>query len=374
MSGRAQVISHGCRSNLAEAQALARHWGTGCTVINSCAVTAAAVRDARAAARAAAARGGPVVLTGCAATMMPDRFADLGVTVVPNARKLGGEAWGTTMRSRAFLAVQDGCDHACTFCITRLARGPSRSRPVAGVVAEVHALAEAGAVEVVLTGIDATAYADGGQRLGDLVQAILARVPRLARLRLSSLDCAEVDDALVEAFAEPRLMPQLHLSLQSGDALVLKRMRRRHAPGDAVRLVARLRRIRPDLAVGADFIAGFPTESEAAHRESQLLLEACDIVHAHVFPFSPRPGTAAARMPQQPPGVAARRAADLRQAAARRRARWLQTLVGKPVEVVSEGLKGIAPHGHMVRLAAPHPRGRIVRLAPRTVVGGELAA
>jgi threonylcarbamoyladenosine tRNA methylthiotransferase MtaB len=241
------------------------------------------------------------------------------------------------------------------------------------VVAAVAELADAGVAEVVLTGIDATSYADGGRRLGDLVQAILLAVPGLARLRLSSLDCAEVDAALVEAFADPRLMPHVHLSLQSGDALVLKRMRRRHAPADAWRLVERLRKVRADVAVGADLIAGFPTESEAAHRASLATIHACGIVHAHVFPFSPRPGTAAARMPQLPSELARARAAELRAAAAEVRARWLATLLGREAQVVSEGAKGLAPHGHMIRLNARATRGALVMARPVRLHAGGLA-
>jgi threonylcarbamoyladenosine tRNA methylthiotransferase MtaB len=371
LSGLATVITHGCRSNLAEADALARRWGSGVTVINSCAVTAEAVRDARAAARAAMASG-EVVVTGCAATISPERFGDLPVRLVPNAEKLG-LAWAATRRSRGFVAVQDGCDHQCTFCVTRLARGPSRSRPITSVVEQIAAMVEDGLAEVVLTGIDATSYEDGARRLGDLVQAVLVRVPRLSRLRLSSLDCAEVDGALAEAFAEPRLMPHLHLSLQSGDSMILKRMRRRHTPGDAVRLVGRLRALRPELAVGADLIAGFPTEGAAAHRASLALLDACDIVHAHVFPYSPRPGTAANRMPQVPPALARARAAELRARAAARRLRWLEGLIGGPTEIVSEGPRGIAPQGHFVRLSAPRPRGSRVMVCPSRIEQEQLA-
>lgn len=370
--GLAEVVTHGCRSNLAEADSLARRFGAGTTVVNSCAVTARAVSDARAAARAALLRGGRVVVTGCAATVAPGRFRDLAVALVPNAGKLGG-GWSASLRARAFLAVQDGCDHRCTFCVTRLARGPARSRPLAEVVGEARRLAEAGVAEVVLTGIDLASWADGPHRLGALVEAILARVPGLARLRLSSLDCAGVDEALIAAFAEPRLMPQLHLSLQSGDAMVLKRMRRRHAPADALALVSRVRARRPEVAVGCDLIAGFPTESEAAHRASLDLLDALDIVVAHVFPFSPRPGTAAARMPQVPPAVARRRAAELRAAAAARRARFLLGLLGWPTEVVSEGARGVAPQGHHVRLRVPRARGARLEVRPLRLVEGELA-
>ncbi len=368
------VIVHGCRSNLAEKDALAALAPAGATVINSCAVTANAVRDARAAARAAAAHG-PVVVTGCAATMEPERFADLGVQLMPNALKLSPAAWGraspvaaVTRQSRGFVAVQDGCDHDCTFCITRLARGPSRSVPVDEAVARVRALVDSGVAEVVLTGIDTTSYgADLPDRppLGALVQALLGRVPGLQRLRLSSLDAAEADPALVEAFADPRLMPHVHLSLQSGDDLVLKRMKRRHRRADAIALVERLRRVRPGLAVGADLIAGFPTESEEAHARSLSLVDACDIVHAHVFPYSPRPGTAAARMPRVPDAVARARAAELRAAGAARRARLLTACAGRMIDTVSEGAQGLTPEGLKLRYAAARPRGARVGVIAR---------
>lgn len=357
----ATVVTHGCRANLAEAEALARWAGPGRTVINSCAVTAAAVSDARAAARRAVRAGGEVWLTGCAAAVAPERFADLPVRLVPKPR-LPATA---TLRSRGFVSIQDGCDHACTFCVTRLARGPARSAPVEAVVAAVAALVDRGAEEVVLTGVDACGWgADlaGAPGLGALVEAVLARVPRLPRLRLSTLDPAAVDDRLVALFAEPRLMPHAHLSLQSGDDLVLKRMRRRHVFADAVRLVARLRRVRPDIALGADLIAGFPTEGEAAHRANLAAIDALGLVDAHVFPFSPRPGTAAARMPQVAPALARARAAELRARVATRRARWLRGFAGTEVEIVAEGATGLTPHFSMVRLAAPLPPGTRVRV------------
>ncbi len=362
---QASVVTHGCRSNLAERDALAALAPAGSTVINSCAVTAEAARDARSAVRAAAANG-PVYVTGCAATLDPDRFADIA-TIVPNALKLDPSAWGrsgavqaVTRQSRAFVAVQDGCDHDCTFCVTRLARGKSRSVPIADVVSRVAAL---DAHEVVLTGIDTTSYGDdlpGRPRLGELVQQLLART-NIARIRLSSLDCAEADDQLIEAFTDARVMPHVHLSLQSGDDLILKRMKRRHLRADAERLVGRLKSVRPDIAIGADLIAGFPTEGEAAHANSLSLLDACDVVHAHVFPYSPRPGTAAARMPQVPPLVAKVRAAELRAAAERRQANWLQQFTGTELETVSEGPAGITPHGARFAYRSAHPRGTIVR-------------
>ncbi|TPE61186.1 radical SAM protein [Sandaracinobacter neustonicus] len=376
----ARVITHGCRSNLAERDALAALAPVGATVINSCAVTAEAVRDARAAARTAA-RNGPVYVTGCAATLEPARFADIA-TLIPNAFKLNGDAWGraghhtpVTRQSRAFVAVQDGCDHDCTFCVTRLARGRSRSVPLETVVARIAALAAQGVNEVVLTGIDATSYGQdlpGTPALGTLVQAILARTA-IPRLRLSSLDSAEADEALIEAFQDQRLMPHVHLSLQSGDDLILKRMKRRHSRADAVRLSERLRTARADIALGADLIAGFPTEGEAAHANSLSLLADCRLVHTHIFPFSPRPGTAAARMPQVPPAVAKARAADLRAAAASRHADFTAAFVGKPVDSVSEGGQGYSAHGLRLRYAAPRPKGALVRLTPTHLNDGLLA-
>jgi threonylcarbamoyladenosine tRNA methylthiotransferase MtaB len=364
-NGAAAVITHGCRSNLAERDALAALAPPGATVLNSCAVTAEAVRDARAAARKAA-RTGPVYVTGCAATLEPARFADIA-TIIPNARKLDPASWNrpsalpaVTRQSRAFVAIQDGCDHACTFCVTTLARGASRSMPVADVVAHIRALAGQGVAEVILTGIDTTSYGQdlpGTPALGTLVQAILAKVPALPRLRLSSLDAAEADPALLEAFADPRLMPHIHLSLQSGDDLVLKRMKRRHSRAQAVALAERLRAARPDIAIGADLIAGFPTEGEAAHANSRALIADCGLAHAHIFPFSPRPGTAAARMPQVPPAITKARAADLRAVAAEAHDRFAARFVGKPLDVVSEGGQGITPHGLKLRFRAARPRG-----------------
>jgi threonylcarbamoyladenosine tRNA methylthiotransferase MtaB len=376
IAAAATVVTHGCRSNLAERDALAALAPAGATVINSCAVTAQAVRDARAAARAAA-RNGPVFLTGCAATLQPARFADVA-TIVPNALKLDPAGWGRTAaappaftrQSRGFVAIQDGCDHGCTFCVTTLARGPSRSLPLDDAVRHVRALADSGVAEVVLTGIDTTSYGQdlpGNPTLGALVQAILARVPGLPRLRLSSLDAAEADDALIDAFADPRLMPHIHLSLQSGDDLVLKRMKRRHSRAQAVRLAERLRAVRSDIAIGADLIAGFPTEGPAAHQNSLALLEDCSLVHAHVFPFSPRPGTAAARMPLLPAATVRARAAELRAAAARRLAAFQEPFVNTPVTIVCEGASGLAPWGFRVALAAPRPRGALVTVTPSSL-------
>lgn len=381
MTAAATVITLGCRSNLAERDALATLAPAGSVVVNSCAVTAEAVRDARAAVRAASAKG-PVFVTGCAATLDPGRFADLA-TIIPNALKFQPQTWGreglppaiSTRQSRGFVAVQDGCDHDCTFCVTRLARGPSRSTPLQEVVRRVSALAASGVNEVVLTGIDATSYGQdlpGNPRLGTLVQTILSATS-VRRLRLSSLDAAEADDALLEAFHDQRLMPHVHLSLQSGDDLVLKRMKRRHVRADAIALVERLKRARPDIAIGADLIAGFPTESAAAHANSLALITECDLAHAHVFPFSPRPQTPAARMPQVPYHVARSRAADLRALAADKHLTFQMSMLHRNFDVVSEGQSGLGPHGFKIRFAAEQPRGALVRATPTKISDGVLA-
>lgn len=378
----ATILTHGCRSNLAERDALAALAPDGATVVNSCAVTAEAVRDARAAVRKAAANG-PVFVTGCAATIEPARFADLA-QVIPNAAKFRPESWGrtgeapviATRQSRAFVAIQDGCDHDCTFCVTRLARGASRSVPTATVVGEIAALVASGVREVVLTGIDATSYGHdlpGAQSLGRLVQAVLLGVPDLPRLRLSSLDAAEADDALLEAFADTRLMPHVHLSLQSGDDMILKRMKRRHNRADALRLIERLHRARAGIAIGADLIAGFPTEDEAAHRNSLTLIADAGLAHAHIFVFSPRPGTAAARMPQVPAVAARARAAELRALAAAQHNAVQRAMLGRETVVVSEGRAGITPNGMKMRLGRPAPRGTLVRCTPTSIENGELA-
>ena len=370
----AAVVTHGCRANLAEAEALSAWAGEGRTVINSCAVTAEAVRDARKAAKQAVRGRSEVWVTGCAAASLPQRFADLPVTIV---EKPAWQAVGT-LRSRGFVNIQDGCDHACTFCITRLARGPARSAGIDAVVARVRALVTAGAQEVVLTGVDATGWGSdlaGRPRLSRLVAAVLRQVPGLPRLRLSTLDPAEVDEGLIALFAgEARLMPHVHLSLQSGDDLILKRMRRRHGADEALRLVERLRAARQGLALGADVIAGFPTEGEAAHARTAQWLEAAQVVHAHVFPFSPRPGTAAARMPPVPDGVARERAARLRAEAMLRKQAWLRAHLGQEAEVLCEGASGLTPDYAEVRLSAPGPRGARVRVVPTEVRDGVLVA
>ena len=249
-------------------------------------------------------------------------------------------AAGFAARARAFVEVQNGCDHRCTFCIIPYGRGNSRSVPAGLVVERITALVAEGFNEVVLTGVDVTSYGPdlpGAPSLGLLIERILRHVPELPRLRLSSLDCIELDARLFAlAVSEPRFMPHLHMSFQAGDDMVLKRMKRRHSRADAVDTVARLKARRPDIAIGADLIAGFPTESEEMAENSLRLVEDCDIVLGHVFPFSPKRGTPAARMPQVPPPVVKERARRLREACARRKAGWLSSLVGTPQRVLVE--------------------------------------
>jgi len=276
--------------------------------------------------------------------------------------------------------VQNGCDHACTFCAIPRGRGAARSAPLADVVARAKALAERGFREIVLTGVDLTSWGgdlQGAPRLGALVRAILRGAPTLARLRLSSIDCIEADADLLAAFAEEeRLMPYLHLSLQSGDDLILKRMKRRHSRADAVALCAELRRLRPDMAFGADLIAGFPTETEAMAAATRALIDDCGLAFLHVFPFSPRPDTPAARMPQVAPGVARERAARLREAGDRALGRHLAAQAGRALPVLVErGGRGRAPDftpvatptlapGHLVTLTIAGDDGRQLHAAP----------
>ncbi len=359
-------------------------------VVNSCAVTAEALRQTRQAIRRAR-RDHPqarLVVTGCAAEI--DRAAigamDEVDALVANAAKLDPRAWNVPgeapplapARTRAFVAVQNGCDHACTFCVIPQGRGASRSLTVPRVLGEIGAHLAAGAREVVLTGVDLTSWGHdlpGSPRLGALVAAILAAFPALSRLRLSSVDGIEIDPLLFDLLAgETRVMPHLHLSLQHGADLILKRMKRRHLRADAVELVARLKALRPEIAVGADLIAGFPTETAAHHAENLAIIDELDIVHAHVFPYSPRPGTPAARMPQLARAVVKDRAADLRARAAARRAAWLAGLVGETLPVLAErGGTGYAPNYAPVALPSGTAAGTIINVTPSEVREGLLA-
>jgi threonylcarbamoyladenosine tRNA methylthiotransferase MtaB len=387
-----EVLSLGCRLNISESEELRGllAGGENLVVVNSCAVTSEAVRQTRQTIRRArrehpAAR---LLVTGCAAETEREAIAAMPEVdgLVANAAKLDPRAWNVapaprTARSRysrAFVQVQNGCDHSCTFCIIPRGRGPSRSRRVAEVLADVARHLEHGAGEVVLTGVDLTSWGDdlpGKPRLGRLVAAILDAFPQARRLRLSSIDGAEVDPQLFELLAgERRVMPHLHLSLQSGDDMILKRMKRRHSRRDLIELAGRLRARRPGIAIGADIIAGFPTEDEAMHRNNLSIIAELGVVHGHVFPFSPRPGTPAARMPRVEPGAVKQRAAELRAAVAEQRRRWLASLVGRPLEALAEtDGTGHAENFAPVRLPPGAPPASIVTVTPRKIEQGMLA-
>ncbi|HEX3423571.1 MAG TPA: radical SAM protein [Sphingomicrobium sp.] len=345
-----ETITLGCRLNFAESDTIARTAppGENWIVVNSCAVTNEAVRQTRQVIRRAHRRSpfAKILVTGCAAELDRSTFEGLpGVSrVVENTLKLNSLAKNDVMAPagfqghvRSFVGVQTGCAHRCTFCSIWKARGPSRSLPFEQIRDAVAREIDRGAREIVLTGVDITDY-DGG--LGRLCQNLLATEPRLSRLRLSSLDGVEMDDALFELIAgERRLLPHFHLSLQSGHDLILKRMKRRHSRADAVRTVERIKAARPDSTIGADLIAGFPTETEEMAANSLKLLDDCDIVAAHIFPFSARPDTPAARMPQLAAEVVKARARHLREAATARRGRWLDSFTGRtePVLIECEG-------------------------------------
>ncbi len=385
------VISLGCRLNIAESEAI-RALLAGerdLVVVNSCAVTEEAVRQTRQAIRKAR-RARPdarLLVTGCAAEIEREQIAAMPEIdgLVSNARKLDVRAWNvaapsvaiSTRHTRAFVAVQNGCDHACTFCVIPQGRGASTSLPIAEVLREVGRHLEQGASEVVLTGVDLTSWGTelpGNLSLGSLVQAILDEFPQLARLRLSSVDGIEIDERLFELLAgEQRIMPHLHLSLQHGHDLILKRMKRRHSRADAVRLVERLRARRPGIAIGADIIAGFPTEEAAMHEANLSIVRELGIVHGHVFPYSPRPGTPAARMPQLDKATIKARATELRAEVATVRAAWLAALVGTEMTVVAE-TDGTGHAENFARVAVPRgtPRGSIVTVTPRSVEQGLL--
>ena len=415
----APVIStHGCRLNAYESEAMremAEAAGlTGAVVVNTCAVTAEAVRKAKQDIRrlARANPGAPVIVTGCAAQTEPETFAAMPevARVIGNAEKMRPETWaglavpdliGATERvqvddimsvretaghlidgfgrHRAYVQVQNGCDHRCTFCIIPYGRGNSRSVPAGVVVDQIRRLVDRGFAEVVLTGVDLTSWgADlpGAPRLGDLVMRILRLVPDLARLRISSIDSIEADDNLMLAIAtEPRLMPHLHLSLQAGDDMILKRMKRRHLRDDAIRFCDEARRLRPGIVFGADIIAGFPTETEAMFQNSLKLVEDCGLTFLHVFPFSPRKGTPAARMPQVAGAVVKDRARRLRAAGQARLAAHLAAQVGRRLEVLVEGPRlGRAEDFTEVGFAEDRPEGRIVTATIRGIAETRLAA
>jgi threonylcarbamoyladenosine tRNA methylthiotransferase MtaB len=373
-----EVLTFGCRLNLVESEAMRRAASAAgqrdLVIVNTCAVTTEAARQARQAIRRTA-RERPearIVATGCAVETDRAAFADMPETaaIVPNAEKVAPATWGARVgvealpgiegHTRGFVAIQNGCDHRCTFCIIPFGRGASRSVPAEAIIADVQALVASGHREVVLTGVDLTSWgADLPRkpRLGRLVTQILAEVPDLPRLRLSSLDVAEIDQPLLDALGrEKRLMPHLHLSLQAGNDLILKRMKRRHSRSDAIHVCREIRRLRSDIVFGADVIAGFPTETEAMFEDSLALIEECGLTHIHAFPYSPRPGTPAARMPQVAPGVARARAARLREAGTAAFARHLDAQLGRRITVLAErGGKGRAEDFTPVALPSHEP-------------------
>jgi threonylcarbamoyladenosine tRNA methylthiotransferase MtaB len=404
------VVTFGCRLNTYESEAIRRKATVAgvddAVIVNTCAVTAEAVRQARQTIRRLK-RERPhrrIVVTGCAAQIEPANFAAMAEVdrVVGNEEKFDVRGWGSadkvavsdimavkTMRShaidsiegrsRAFVQVQNGCDHRCTFCIIPYGRGNSRSLSAEDVIAQVRALADNGYREVVLTGVDITSYgADlpGAPRLGMLVKRILRGVPELDRLRLSSVDSVEADAHLLDAFAtEPRLMPHLHLSLQSGDDLILKRMKRRHTRADAISFCERMRRLRPDVVFGADIIAGFPTETEAMFANSFDLVDECGLTQLHVFPFSSRPGTPAARMPQVERAAVKERARRLREKGETALRAYLDREVGACRRVLAESRAlGRTEQFVPVRLAAPVEPGVILDVAIRAHDGRQLLA
>jgi len=371
-----RVLTLGCRLNAYESEVMRQHAeaaGLGETVvINTCAVTGEAVRQAAQAIRKAR-RDSPaarIVVTGCAAQIDPDRFAAMPEVdaVIGNGEKMQRATFETLAtpnsarvivndimsvretahamvdgfgsRARAYVQVQNGCDHRCTFCIIPYGRGPSRSVPSGEVVGQVRRLVAAGYPEVVLTGVDMTAYGKdlpGSMTLGLLVRQVLRHVPELKRLRLSSIDQVEADKHLLDAIAEePRLMPHLHLSLQAGDDMILKRMKRRHSRADAIRFCATARQLRPDMVFGADLIGGFPTETEAMFANSLRLVDDCGLTYLHVFPYSRREGTPAARMPQVAGPEIKERAARLRRKGEASLAGYLNAQVGQDAEVLIE--------------------------------------
>jgi len=399
-----EIITFGCRLNAFESEVIRRAAEaaglSGSVIVNTCAVTAEAERQARQAIRRARRRHpeATIIVTGCAAEIAPEHYAALpevdrvlgnqaklqlqsylpeGVTPVDLAETACHLVDGFEGKSRVFLQVQQGCDHRCTFCIIPYARGPSRSVPMGLVADQARRLVATGYREIVLTGVDLTAYgADlpGRPSLGQMIRRLFAAVPELERLRLSSLDPAEIDEDLWRLLAEEkRLMPHLHLSLQAGDDLILKRMKRRHSRAQAIDVARRARALRPEVALGADLIAGFPTETEDMFRRSLDLIAECGLPFVHVFPYSVRPETPAARMPQLPAQIIKERAARLRAAGAAVLAEELRSRVGSESDVLIErpGI-GRAEFHAVVRFTAPSDTGSVRRMRLIDIDGSSL--
>ncbi len=416
-----EVLTFGCRLNAVESEAIRRAASAAghddLIVFNTCAVTAEAVRQAKQTIRRLR-RERPdakIVVTGCAAQIEPATFANMPevTQVVGNAEKASPATWsglassladgersrvGDIMRARvnapfffgtgsvdaiegqtrAFVEVQTGCDHRCTFCIIPYGRGPSRSAAPEEVIGQIHRLLHNGYREIVLTGVDITSWGHdlpGEPKLGRLVKRILQEAPELERLRLSSIDCIEADDDLLDAIgAEKRFMPHLHLSLQAGDDMILKRMKRRHSRDEAIRFCADIRSLRPEMVFGADIIAGFPTETDEMFERSLDLVEECELTHLHVFPFSPRAGTPAARMPQVPRPIAKERAARLRARGEAALAAHLSGQVGKILRVLTErGGLARAEDFTPLRLSRETPHGQMLDVTVTGHDGRELS-
>ena len=406
-----KVVTFGCRLNAYESEVMREHAkaveaGVETVIVNTCAVTAEAERQARQAIRKLRRDhpGARIVVTGCAAQVGPDRFAAMPEVdqVLGNAEKMRPDIFaappgdrivvsdimgvretaahlvsGFDGRARAFVEVQTGCDHRCTFCIIPFGRGNNRSVPMGRIVDQVRALVAQGFAEVVFTGVDITAYGGdlpGQPSLGQMARRLLASVPELPRLRLSSLDPVEVDDDLLRLVAEEeRLMPHFHLSAQAGDDMVLKRMKRRHLRADVIAVAAKLRRLRGDVALGADIIAGFPTEDEAMFQRSLDLVDEAGLTHLHVFPFSSRPGTPAARMPKVPGDVVRERAARLRAKGEAAMDCFLAARLGREASVlVEKDGQGFCAHYLPVRVTGAPPEGSMARVRITGRDGGVL--
>ena len=402
MSSALRIVTFGCRLNTYESEVMRLHardagLDENAIVFNTCGVTGEAERQARQAIRRARREnpGARIVVTGCAVDIARAKFDAMPEIdwVIANADKLKRATWignddlhetaphfvtGFEGLARAFVQVQTGCDHACTFCVIPKGRGASRSVPVGDIVAQARTLVERGYNEIVLTGVDITSFGSdlpGHPSLGAMVRRLLALVPDCRRLRLSSLDPAEIDDDLWRLIAEDeRVMPHLHLSIQSGDDMVLKRMKRRHTAAGALSVARRARALRPGLSVGADLIAGFPTEDEAMHERTLAFVDEAALTFLHVFAYSPRAGTPAARMPLVDPGVAKARAAALRRAGARQLQAFMEARLGAREDVLVEA-QGIGRTAHFVETLLPQGLavGSVVPLVSECIVGGKLA-
>jgi threonylcarbamoyladenosine tRNA methylthiotransferase MtaB len=417
MSGQAapavEILTFGCRLNAYESEVMRGHAKSAglsdAVIVNTCAVTAEAERQARQAIRRAR-RDRPdaqIIVTGCAAQIDPNAFASMPEVnrVLGNAEKLSAESWGGVSdarvavndimsitetashltagfdgKARAFIQVQNGCDHRCTFCIIPFGRGPARSVPMGAIVAETRQLVEAGFREIVMTGVDLTSYGPdlpGQPTLGQMIRRLLAAVPELERLRLSSLDPVEIDDDLWRLIAdEPRLMPHIHLSLQAGDDMVLKRMKRRHLRADAIMACERARGLREGIVFGADLIAGFPTETEEMFLNTLNLIDECGLTYLHIFPYSARKTTPAARMPQVPTEQRRARAAALRAAGNRRLDLFLTSQIDAEIwALIEKPGEGRSEHYASVRLTDDLACvGSVVKARVTGVLDGALVA